>query len=206
MMSLHDHLDEQLTDLEQQEQEAETALVVTFVCFVLIVLIVMGAVMDRMWNGGRVMQWLDGATAVKAEQLYAPSDRTLEWQYDGVGVRTFLLVVDGISFALDWKCRQETCTAPLPTIIGDRWVSLKVRAVGLDGRSDSRPVVNVAVQQQEMTKSLPGRAGMPDTVVVLRVVKDTAMLCAQRSDSDQMDCRSVKEARAWLRERPAVKR
>ena len=60
--------------------------------------------------------------------------------------------------------------------------------------------------QAPALKYLPKRGGQPDILVILKDAPAEWQLCAQRSDSDQMDCRPVYEARKWLRERPSVKR
>ena len=66
--------------------------------------------------------------------------------------------------------------------------------------------VSAAPQGDKAMVYLPQRGSTPDVIVIKASAPETWQLCAQRADSDQMDCRSVKEARAWLRERPAVKR
>ena len=75
----------------------------------------------------------------------------------------------------------------------------------VEAQSQSYPPVEKAKQPPAL-KYLPARGGQPDVLVILRDAPEQWQLCAQRYDSDQMDCRPVDEARKWLRERPAVKR
>lgn len=106
------------------------------VSFLLVILALLGAMVDKQWNQGRVLNWIDGLAPVEAQsKQYPPAEK-----------------------------------AP-PAL-----------------------------------KYLPARGGQPDVLVILRDAPSTWALCAQRYDSDQMDCRPVDEARKWLRERPAVKR
>jgi hypothetical protein len=47
--------------------------------------------------------------------------------------------------------------------------------------------------------------GVPETFVVRPSVKDTALVCAE-PDKGLVTCKTVGEFRAWVRERPMVKK
>ena len=70
----------------------------------------------------------------------------------------------------------------------------------VDGVQAQQAAPKALVQYQEK------RGAQPDVILITRETLDTWQLCAQRPDSNVVDCRSVKEARGWLRERPAVRR
>jgi hypothetical protein len=99
----------------------------------------------------------------------------------------------------DWALSVTLVCAGLIALI---FIGLFVDRVVAGGRG----VVWMDGQTQTYLKYQPKQGAVPDVVLITKQTPDSWQLCAQRVDSDQVDCRPIQEARKWLRERPAVKR
>jgi hypothetical protein len=82
-------------------------------------------------------------------------------------------------------------------VIGDRVLNGGRAVAWIDGQVEAQGAPKAA--PVDTLRYLPKQGGTPDVVLITKVMPETWQVCAQRKDSDAVDCKPVGEVRAWLR-------